>query len=191
MTIWKPVGFGFSDLYEVSSKGEVRRIGTDTVIGHKLRNGYVRVQFSRNGSIAAHTVHSIVADAFIGPRPPGYHIDHANGIRDDNRLVNLRYCTPKENIGFTKDRGANAVGERNGASVLTDEQVEMIRRLKAERGRYWGAAKIAAELGVGQSTVCQAARGYRYGHIPLAEEIKTGSGVGGYAIAAAIRGGRS
>lgn len=189
MTVWKSVGFGFGDLYEVSSDGDVRRIGSDILIGHKMRNGYVRVQFSRDGIIEAHTVHAIVADAFIGLRPTGYHIDHVNGIRDDNRLTNLRYCTPKENIGFTKERGATAVGQRNGASVLTDAQVTMIRKLKAERGRYWGAAKIAADLGVGVSTVCQAARGYRYSHIPIADELKAGSGVGGYAIAAAIRAG--
>jgi len=36
-------------------------------------------------------VHQLVAEAFIGPCPPGQKLVHLNGIFSDNRLVNLAY----------------------------------------------------------------------------------------------------
>jgi hypothetical protein len=36
-------------------------------------------------------VHQLVAEAFIGPCPPGRKLVHLNGSRSDNRLVNLSY----------------------------------------------------------------------------------------------------
>jgi hypothetical protein len=36
-------------------------------------------------------VHQLVAEAFIGPCPPGHKLVHLNGYRLDNRRVNLAY----------------------------------------------------------------------------------------------------
>lgn len=55
-------------------------------------NGYKYVRLS--GS--THTVHSLVAKAFLGERPDGYHIHHKDGDPSNNRLDNLEYLTPKE-----------------------------------------------------------------------------------------------
>lgn len=42
-------------------------------------------------------VHRLVFETFVSEIPQGYEIDHINTIRDDNKLENLRLCTPKEN----------------------------------------------------------------------------------------------
>jgi hypothetical protein len=36
-------------------------------------------------------VHQLVAEAFIGPCPPGHKLVHLNGIHTDNHLANLAY----------------------------------------------------------------------------------------------------
>ena len=44
------------------------------------------------------TVHSLVAETFLGERPEGYDIDHINGDKTDNKAENLRYVTHTENM---------------------------------------------------------------------------------------------
>ncbi|HBV6026304.1 TPA: HNH endonuclease [Klebsiella aerogenes] len=60
-------------------------------------HGYRRASVTINGKyhqISAHRVAWILAHGSI---PTGLQIDHINGIRDDNRLCNLRLVTNQEN----------------------------------------------------------------------------------------------
>lgn len=43
-------------------------------------------------------IHGLVAEAFLGPRPEGYQVDHKDGNRSNNHISNLEYVTAKENI---------------------------------------------------------------------------------------------
>lgn len=58
---------------------------------------YNAVSISLFGVVTDQTVHSLVALAFLGPRPEGYDIDHRNTDKRDNRLSNLEYVTKSEN----------------------------------------------------------------------------------------------
>ena len=61
----------------------------------KTRDGYCQVGAS--GGKAVH-VHTLVALAFIGPRPEGKEVDHIDKDRANNYYKNLRYVTRKENM---------------------------------------------------------------------------------------------
>lgn len=104
--IWKDV-VGYEGYYEVSNIGRVRsleRVVVDgSTRGYRLRAlcndglGYKHVSLSKNRKNRTIKVHRLVAQAFI-PNPENKpHIDHINTIRDDNRVENLRWVTPKEN----------------------------------------------------------------------------------------------
>lgn len=43
-------------------------------------------------------IHKSVAHCFIGERPIGLQIDHINRNKKDNRIENLRYVTPSDNM---------------------------------------------------------------------------------------------
>jgi hypothetical protein len=57
----------------------------------KKRDGYMRVTVNRR-TMAVHRL----AWFIVHGRLPRW-IDHINGVRDDNRLCNLRECTPSQN----------------------------------------------------------------------------------------------
>ena len=58
------------------------------------RNGYRRVELSGKTK----TVHILLYETFVGPIPEGYVIDHINGVKDDNRLENLRAVPQSNNM---------------------------------------------------------------------------------------------
>lgn len=109
---WKPV-VGLEGQYEVSTFARVRslprewqqvsrlgRVHAHRVKGRMLKpgvasNGYYTVALGRGNT---RTVHSLVAEAFIGPCPKGQEVRHKNGKRTDSRLVNLEYGTRTDNI---------------------------------------------------------------------------------------------
>ena len=108
---WKPVN-GHEGIYEVSSHGRVRSL--DRTVTHS--DGHVRrykgkvlsaplnpdghpvvcLYIQRKSKV--HTVHSLVAETFIGTRPEGMEVCHGDGNHTNNHVDNLRYGTRSENM---------------------------------------------------------------------------------------------
>ena len=93
--LWKPA-VGHSG-YEVSSLGRVRSLhrGGRILRPGTASNGYPTVALGRGKT---RTLHSLVAEAFIGARPTGQVVRHKDGDRKNPRASNLIYGTRAENI---------------------------------------------------------------------------------------------
>lgn len=98
---WREIPFKELNDFEISNNGAVRRKGSTVLKSHSMRNGYVR--YSLCGSML--TAHRLVYLTFVGEIPDGYVIDHINGIRDDNRVENLRCITQSENMKHSQEMG--------------------------------------------------------------------------------------
>jgi len=122
--------------YAVSDKGRVKRIEH---IAHHSRygrrflperllnprrnhDGYMRTRIG--GS--ARFVHVLVLESFVGPRPEGMQACHNNGDPSDNRLENLRWDTPKNNVKDRKSHGTYQWLGRNPNSNYTDDVYKKI-----------------------------------------------------------------
>lgn len=176
MAIWKPIP-NFPG-YEVSSLGQVRRGNRLLAIGKNV-SGYPRVTLSVGGRSVSRVVHALVAEAFIGPRPNGLQVRHLDGSKNNNRPCNLVYGTAAENAADKALHGTSPVGLRNGAhtkpharprgskhgkSVLTEEQVRLIKgRL---RSWEWGlCARLSEEFGVSEHVISKIRTGRTWGHV--------------------------
>lgn len=119
MEIWKDIK-GFEGRYQVSNMGRVKTLKGETWIkpAHLNHWGYPRVQFriSKTSKSKNYAVHRLVAQAFI-PNPDGKpEVNHKNGIKTDNRVANLEWCTPAENTRHAVATGLK-VGKPNTWTV--------------------------------------------------------------------------
>ena len=124
---WRPV-VGYEGLYEVSSLGRVktlprtathrnghtRRVPAYITTGASGADGYPGISLPAWGSQPRKNVrvHTMVATAFIGPRPNEMCVAHADGVRHNNALANLRYATAEENAQDARVHGGNAPAAR-------------------------------------------------------------------------------
>jgi NUMOD4 motif len=165
---WLPVP-GYEGLYAVSDLGRVRSFHAGRGKGKRggllkpglSSTGKLTVVLYRDGKGRSRPVHSLVLEAFVSPRPPGKEGCHGPGRELDNRLVNLRWGTSKENSEDQERDGTVARGEKHGQAKLTEAIVAECR------GRYAGGEQIIAlarEFGVNKGTLGDAVTGRRWQH---------------------------
>lgn len=175
--VWKPI-VNFEGLYEVSNLGRVRSL--DHIVKQRNRwremdvhykgrvltprhgeRHYPTLTLSKGKLKAVRTVHSLVADTFLGSRPDGMMVCHRDGGRTDASEANLYYGTALENSADALRHGATARGERQGSAKLTEEAVREIR----QTAHVVPYKVLAAKFGVNRSAIGMAARGNTWRHL--------------------------
>lgn len=103
MEIWKDIP-GYEGLYQISDKGNIFIVNRNKLLkGCYDRDSYKLTALSKNNKKKTFKVHRLVMLAFVGPSP--LQVNHINGIKTDNRLENLEYCTHKENMQHASKMG--------------------------------------------------------------------------------------
>ena len=150
--VWLPV-VGHEG-YEVSSLGRIASIRNGERFVRKPNSAtrYLSVSFKKrreDSEQKSKNIHSVVAEAFIGPRPKGMVVRHIDGDRYNNAASNLTYGTPNENV-YDSIKHKTYKGSKNGRAVLDERHVALIRML-LDRGL--GSSELSRQLGVSVGTV--------------------------------------
>lgn len=128
---------GYEGLYSISFTGIVwshkKKCGVSSHEGKELKphqdgSGYLFVMLSKDGVRKQPKLHRLIAENFI-PNPHNYQVvNHKNGIKTDNRIENLEWCTQSDNIKHSFKMGLSSqLGSRNAQSKLTETDVISIR----------------------------------------------------------------
>jgi hypothetical protein len=103
------------------------------------RTGYYKVGVNHHKT---RSVHSLVAETFLGNRPNGYDIDHKDGNKLNNSVENLHYVLRKENQSNPNNHGKNywqlytnrgVIATKNGIDQLFSNCREMAMKLHLSR----------------------------------------------------------
>ncbi|MEU7243386.1 HNH endonuclease [Streptomyces sparsogenes] len=126
------------------------------------RWGYHEVTLADRGRTRTVKVHTLVLDAFVGPRPTGMEAAHMDGNSINNDVGNLAWVTHAENIAHKATHGTKVQGERFWSARLNVDKVRDIRRRYADGE---SAHSMAAEFGVSRGSVWRAATGQSWKHV--------------------------
>jgi len=108
-----------------------------------VTNGYHHVKLSRDNRVAQRSIHALVAEAFLGPRPDGYEINHMDGLKTNNRPENLEYTTRQGNADHASIHGllpslrgaANGMYGRRSSGFTGRLHTEKSRALMSAKSR--------------------------------------------------------
>lgn len=173
--IWKDIK-DYEGLYQISNLGKVKRLVSVKCkkerflsITKDKKFGYCRVMLCKNNKTKRFLIHRLMAEHFI-PNPENkLCIDHINGIRDDNRIENLRWCTHKENNNFPIARKHNSesqkllrlnsdwVKKNKDAIKKAMQRDEVRKKLSLAQKRNWGNPEYIIKQNSNRPTkkVCQ------------------------------------
>jgi len=90
---------GFEEYYLINKKGEVFSLITNKLLKQGMStSGYKQVTLCKKGICKRFDIHRLVAIQFLDNPDNKRFVNHKNGIKTDNSIDNLEWCTPSENM---------------------------------------------------------------------------------------------
>jgi len=153
---WRDVGGHYSGVYQVSNLGRIRRVkdSQNWRAGHILNfkidgAGYHHVRLQHDKRERPVSVHTLVAEAFLGECPEGMEVHHKNAIRTDNRPENLEWVTHYENMRHYHE-SPRKVACASGPK-LSEDDVRRIRELHVTG--TWTYGRLAERFDVSSRAI--------------------------------------
>lgn len=173
--LWKPI-MGFEENYEISNYSRVKRIKVvfiqksksgklhrnlrppSILKQHISKRGYYTLTLQNKPIKKRAKIHRLVAIHFI-PKVKGKdHVNHINGIKTDNRVENLEWCTNQENTQHSYD----FLNRKTTKGVLNKGSSKKVFKFNLKGvllKEYPSCAEAARELNGTTSNIAKCARG--------------------------------
>lgn len=159
MEIWKDIS-GYDGKYQISNLSRIKSLisGNEKILSTYLNySGYERCSLGWGKNKKSHSIHRLVAIAFI-PNPENKPcVNHINRNRSDNSIENLEWVTHKENaehaISFVDTYIKSRANHYNSKRVIQKD-------LNGNNLKTWGSViEASISLGISKSSISDCARG--------------------------------
>ena len=136
------------DVFSFYKNGRVRKLNP-----RKNSKGYLYVNLSKDGYYKSKSVHKLVAESFLEEKCAKDVVNHKDGNKLNNKLLNLEFVSMSENSkhAFENNLASNRKGEDCNLSKLTEKQVNEIRSLKGK----FTHKEISEKFNISRSTIRQ------------------------------------
>lgn len=100
--IWKDIP-DYEGLYQVSNLGRIKSLkfnhtNYEKILKNSTNQNYPTIILNHNYKPKTFLIHRLVAETFIPNLKKLPCVNHINGIKTDNRVENLEWCTYSENM---------------------------------------------------------------------------------------------
>lgn len=154
--IWKDVE-GYEGLYQVSNLGRVKSLGNNKNRKEKImkisknKDGYLYIDFHRNGKHKKFLIHRLVAQTFLDNPNNLPQVNHKDENPTNNSVDNLEWCNSKYN---------NNYGTRNNKASNTLSKPILQFTKTGEFIRKWDSAtQVKKEIGINQGDISNCLKG--------------------------------
>ena len=148
------------DLGNVFSYPKKTRKNIRQIFPNIQNHGYQMIDLCKDGNVKKHLLHRLIALTFLDNTEDKPQVNHINGIKNDNRIVNLEWCTRSENQKHSIKIGLRTTnGEKNSQSKLNYQDVLYIRNSN-EKGSI-----LAKKFNISHATICDIKKGRSWTHI--------------------------
>ncbi len=172
---WENVA-GFEGLYSVSDLGKIKSIerhvkhpkGGLKLVRERIKpqhigtNGYFIVVLNKNGIGYTKTVHRLIAVAFLGNPENKNEVNHKDGNKLNNSLINLEWNTTSENRyhAFRTGLQKGSIKMRGKRGALCKNSIPVYQILPTGEKVKFESATMAEELiGVSRRGISYCAKG--------------------------------
>jgi len=152
--VWKSIS-EYENLYSVSNLGRVKshkrkvrnrhgfRFCREKILSNTNNGvGYLICGLSKKGKRKNFLIHRLVCYSFLDSDLNKTIVNHKNGIKTDNRVENLEWCTQMENIKHSIDNNlVDQLGSKHHSSKVNESDVLKIRSIYIKH--YFGYKKIS------------------------------------------------
>ena len=170
LAAWGYIGLDFQN-------GIIWNMVTNRQMGHVNNTGYVAVAWKYHGKVIHSLAHRVLWTANNTFIPDGMQINHINGIKTDNRSINLELVTASQNMYHAVDTGLIDFKKKSASmnnyyanhlqynARLTSEQILDIRRRASLGGRENSIRAMAKEYNISRRSIDYLLAGKTYRHI--------------------------
>lgn len=140
------------DNYAVSNYGNIKNVKKGNLLTPCLnKGGYLTCTLCRNGVKKTFRIHRLVALYFIENPNNLPYVNHKDGNKTNNKVVNLEWCTAKEN-----DEHARKTGLKQQEKPVIAENLNT-----KETFAFKSVTEAGAILGINKGTISKVLKGKR------------------------------